>query len=79
MLNTYWELRKIIYIANTLKPELGMRKYTKPKTRCANENAASKPVFLSIQNIEKSWTSVTNNREIILHQYIVIFNTRCRL
>lgn len=74
------ELRKIIYTTNTIENlNRGIRKYTKTKTQFTNENAATKSVFLSIQNIEKSWTSIIQNWGIILHQYLTIFQNRCRL
>jgi putative transposase len=74
------ELRKIIYTTNTIENlNRGIRKYTKTKGQFPNENAASKSVFLSIQNIEKSWTGVIQNWALILHQYLTIFNIRCRL
>lgn len=74
------ELRKIIYTTNTIENlNRGIRKYTKTKTQFTNENAATKSVFLSIQNIEKSWNSVIQNWGIILHQYLTIFQNRCRL
>jgi putative transposase len=74
------ELRKIIYTTNTIENlNRGIRKYTKTKTQFTNENAATKSIFLSIQNIEKSWSSVIHNWGIILHQYLTIFEKRCRL
>jgi transposase-like protein len=74
------ELRKIIYTTNTIENlNRGIRKYTKTKTQFTNENAAGKSVFLSIQNIEKSWVNPIPNWGLILHQYLVIFKTRCRI
>lgn len=74
------ELRKIIYTTNTIENlNRGIRKYTKTKTQFTNENAATKSVFLSIQNIEKNWGSVIHNWGMILHQYLTIFEKRCRL
>jgi putative transposase len=74
------ELRKIIYTTNTIENlNRGIRKYTKTKSQFPNENAASKSVFLSIQNIEKSWTGVIQNWALILQQYLTIFNDRCRI
>jgi putative transposase len=56
------ELRKIIYTTNTIENlNRGIRKYTKTKTQFTNENAATKSVFLSIQNIEKSWEMSIQN------------------
>ena len=74
------ELRKIIYTTNTIENlNRGIRKYTKTKTQFTNENAAIKSVYLSIQNIEKSWTMGIQNWGIILHQYLTIFQNRCKL
>lgn len=73
------ELRKIIYTTNTIENlNRGIRKYTKTKTQFVNENAAIKSVFLSIQNIEKNWTGSIHNWGIILHQFLTIFQNRCR-
>lgn len=74
------ELRKIIYTTNTIENlNRGIRKYTKTKTQFTNENAATKSIFLSIQNIEKSWSKGIQNWGIILHQFLTIFEKRCKL
>ena len=74
------ELRKIIYTTNTIENlNRGIRKYTKTKTQFPNENSATKSIFLSIQNIEKSWSAGVQNWGIILHQFLTIFETRCRI
>lgn len=74
------ELRKIIYTTNTIENlNRGIRKYTKTKTQFPNENAASKSIYLSIKNIEEAWTRPTPNWGLILNQYLVIFENRCRL
>lgn len=74
------ELRKIIYTTNTIENlNRGIRKYTKTKTQFTNENAASKSVYLSIINIEKAWTKPIPNWGLILNQYLIIFEQRCRL
>jgi len=74
------ELRKIIYTTNTIENlNRGIRKYTKTKTQFTNENAATKSIFLSIQNIEKSWNNGIRNWGIILHQFLTIFEKRCKL
>lgn len=74
------ELRKIIYTTNTIENlNRGIRKYTKTKTQFTNENAAEKSVFLSIQNIELKWIQPIANWGIILHQFAIIFENRCRL
>jgi transposase-like protein len=74
------ELRKIIYTTNTIENlNRGIRKYTKTKTQFPNENAATKSVYLSIKNIEEAWTRPIPNWELILNQYLIIFEYRCRL
>ena len=74
------ELRKIIYTTNTIENlNRGIRKYTKTKTQFPNENAATKSVYLSIQNIEKAWKAPIHNWGLILNQFLVIFTNRCKL
>lgn len=74
------ELRKIIYTTNTIENlNRGIRKYTKTKTQFPNENAASKSIYLSIKNIEEAWGKPLQNWGLILHQYLIIFENRCRI
>jgi transposase-like protein len=74
------ELRKIIYTTNTIENlNRGIRKYTKTKTQFPNENAATKSIYLSIKNIEQAWTSPISNWGLILHQFLIIFENRCRI
>jgi putative transposase len=74
------ELRKIIYTTNTIENlNRGIRKYTKTKTQFPNENAAAKSIYLSIKNIEEAWRSPMPNWGLILNQYLIIFENRCRL
>jgi putative transposase len=74
------ELRKIIYTTNTIENlNRGIRKYIKTKTQFPNENAASKSIYLSIRNIEEAWINPMPNWGLILHQYLIIFENRCRL
>lgn len=73
------ELRKIIYTTNTIENlNRGIRKYTKTKTQFPNENAASKSIYLSIKNIEQAWKGPMPNWGLILNQYLIIFENRCR-
>ena len=74
------ELRTIIYTTNTIENlNRGIRKYTKTKTQFPNENAATKSVYLSIKNIEYAWKSPIRNWGLILHQFLIIFESRCRI
>lgn len=73
------ELRKIIYTTNTIENlNRGIRKYTKTKTQFPNENAASKSIYLAIQNIEQAWNAPIPNWGLILNQFLIIFEDRCR-
>jgi transposase-like protein len=74
------ELRKIIYTTNTIENlNRGIRKYTKTKTQFPNENSATKSIYLSIKNIEQAWTQSISNWGLILHQFMIIFENRCKL
>lgn len=74
------ELRKIIYTTNTIENlNRGIRKYTKTKTQFPNENAASKSIYLAIKNIEDAWVMPIKHWGLILNQYLIIFEDRCRL
>jgi len=73
------ELRKIIYTTNTIENlNRGIRKYTKTKTQFPNENAASKSIYLAIKNIEDAWVMPIKHWGLILNQYLIIFENRCR-
>ena len=73
------ELRKIIYTTNTIENlNRGIRKYTKTKTQFPNENAASKSIYLAIKNIEEAWIAPIANWGLILNQYLIIFEDRCK-
>jgi putative transposase len=74
------ELRRIIYTTNTIENlNRGIRKYTKTKSQFPNENAASKSIYLSIKNIEQAWKRPVRNWGLILNQYLIIFEKRCRI
>jgi len=74
------ELRKIIYTTNTIENlNRGIRKYTKTKTQFPNENAASKSIYLAIKNIEKAWYVPISHWGLILNQFLIIFDERCKL
>jgi len=74
------ELRKIIYTTNTIENlNRGIRKYTKTKTQFPNENAASKSIYLAIKNIEQAWVKPIKHWGLILNQYLIIFEHRCRI
>ena len=74
------EIRKIIYTTNTIENlNRGIRKYTKTKIQFVDDSAAVKAVYLAITNIEKKWNMPIQNWGIILHQFLTIFENRCKL
>jgi putative transposase len=74
------EIRTIIYTTNTIENlNRGIRKYTKTKSLFVDVNAARKAVFLAIQNIEKKWSMPIRNWGLVLNQFLIIFDSRCRL
>ncbi|MFW5701258.1 MAG: IS256 family transposase [Cyclobacteriaceae bacterium] len=74
------EIRKIIYTTNTIENlNRGIRKYTKTKVQFPDDNAVQKAVFLAIMNLEKKWSMPIQNWGIILHQFLTIFDARCKL
>jgi putative transposase len=74
------EIRKIIYTTNTIENlNRGIRKYTKTKVQFTDDNAVQKAVYLAIMNIEKKWDMPIQNWGIILHQFLTIFENRCKL
>lgn len=74
------EIRKIIYTTNTIENlNRGIRKYIKTKVQFTDDMAAQKAVYLAITNIEKKWSQIPQNWGLILHQFVTIFENRCRL
>ncbi len=74
------EIRKIIYTTNSIENlNRGIRKYTKTKVQFPDDQAAEKAVYLAIMNIEKKWSMPLHNWGLVLHQFVTIFEDRCRI
>lgn len=74
------EIRKIIYTTNTIENlNRGIRKYTKTKVQFPDDQAVQKAVYLAIMNIQKKWTMPIQNWGYIFHQFLTIFESRCRM
>lgn len=74
------EIRKIIYTTNTIENlNRGIRKYTKTKVQFPDDIAALKAVYLAITNIEAKWSAPMQNWGFIQHQFLTIFENRCRI
>lgn len=74
------EIRRIIYTTNTIENlNRGIRKYIKTKVQFPDDQAAEKAVYLAIGNIEKKWSMPLHNWGLVLHQFLTLFEERCRL
>jgi transposase-like protein len=74
------EIRKIIYTTNVIENLNGkIRKYTKSKGSFPDDQAVKKAVYLALREVTRKWTQPHRNWGIILNQFSVIFNERCRL
>ena len=74
------EIRKIVYTTNIMENlNRGIRKYTKTKSIFPHDQAALKAVYLAIGNIEKKWIMPIHNWGMILHQFLIKFEERCRI
>jgi len=74
------EIRKIVYTTNIIESlNRGIRKYTKTKSIFPHDQAALKAVYLAIGNIEKKWIMPIRNWGMIIQQFLIKFEDRCRI
>jgi putative transposase len=74
------EIRKIVYTTNIIESlNRGIRKYTKTKSVFPHDQAALKSVFMAINNIEKKWILPIRDWGMILQQFLIIFEERCKI
>ena len=74
------EIRKIVYTTNIIESlNRGIRKYTKTKSIFPHDQAALKAVYLAISNIENKWTMPIQNWGMIMQQFLIKFEDRCRI
>jgi transposase-like protein len=83
-LTTYFdfplEIRKIIYTTNVIESlNSGIRKYTKIKTVFPDDLSAQKAVYLAMSNIQQKWTMPIREWGVIVGQFIIKFEDRCRI
>ena len=63
-----------------LDQHLGYEKYSKEGHNTGyDDRAAQKAVYLVLINIEKKWNMPLHNWGLVLHQFVTIFENRCRL
>jgi transposase-like protein len=74
------EIRKIIYTTNVIESLNNcIRKYTKSKSVFPDDQSVLKSVYLSIMNVQKKWNHTVRNWGLILSQFLIIFEERCRI
>lgn len=74
------EIRRIIYTTNTIESLNGsIRKYTKTKTVFPDDQSALKAVYLAISTIQSKWTMAIWDWGMIVNQFIIKFEERCRI
>jgi transposase-like protein len=74
------EIRKIIYTTNLIENINGtIRKYTRGKSSFPDDQSLKKSVFLALREITKKWTQPYRNWGVLLNQFIILFENRCRL
>lgn len=74
------EIRKIIYTTNIIESLNNcIRKYTKAKSVFPDDQSVLKSIYLSIMNVQKKWNHSVRNWGLILSQFLIIFEERCRL
>lgn len=74
------EIRKMIYTTNTIESmNSTIRKYTKTKVIFPDDTAALKAIYLSINIIERKWTNQIRNWGIVMNQFLIKFEDRCKL
>jgi transposase-like protein len=74
------EIRKLIYTTNIIESlNSTIRKYTKIKTVFPDDQSVQKAVYLAINNVQKKWTMAIRDWGVILNQFIIKFESRCRI
>ena len=73
-------IRSIIYTTNAIESlNSVIRKYTKTKNIFPDDQSTMKSVFIAICNISKKWTQPIRNWGLILNQFIIKFEDRCKI
>lgn len=74
------EIRKLIYTTNAIESlNSTIRKFTKIRTVFPDDQALFKSLFLAISNIQKKWRRPVKDWGIVLNQFIIKFENRCRI
>lgn len=73
------EIRRLIYTTNVIESlNSTIRKYTKTKSIFPDDQAVMKSVYLAVSNIQKKWTKPIRDWGMILNQFLIKFENRCK-
>lgn len=73
-------IRKIIYTTNTIESFNSMvRRQTAKKTIFPSDDAVFKSIYLALRKVNKKWEKVIRNWGLIVNQFLIIFENRCKL
>jgi putative transposase len=74
------EIRKVIYTTNAIESVNScLRKIIKHRRVFPNDEAATKLIYLAVQNISKKWTMPIKNWKAALNQFAILFEGRVPL
>ena len=73
-------IRKIIYTTNVIESfNSMMRRHTAKKVIFPSDNAVFKSLYLAIERVNKKWGNTIWNWGIIVNQFLIKFEDRCRI
>ena len=71
------EIRKIIYTTNAIESlNMSLRKVTKARGSCPNDEAVSKLLYLALRNIAKKWTMPVHAWKDALNRFAILYENR---
>jgi len=74
------EIRKVVYTTNAIESLNGcLRKIIKHRRVFPHDEAATKLIYLAVQNIAKKWTKPIQNWKAALNQFAILFEGRVPL
>lgn len=73
-------IRRIVYTTNVIESFNSMvRRHTAKKTVFPTDEAVFKSLYLAVNEIGKKWQNTVWNWGLIVNQFLVIFNDRCKI
>lgn len=74
------EIRRIIYTTNIIENlNRNIRKFIKTKSVFPDDQSAMKAVYLAISNVQRKWVQQIRSWGLIVNQFLIIFDERCKL